>query len=81
MLLVYKFDNGDSYNVEDKNICDYKGMVIANIKDTIEALSLDEKSLTDTQLWCLCKPIILAHEKGVVWTKEEIGRKILGFLA
>jgi hypothetical protein len=77
---VTLFDNGYRYYPETNIISDKNDQIVVNLSETIEGLSFNPKEMTDTQLWLLCKPIILAHKAGIQQTQNKMTKKFLSLL-
>lgn len=76
MMLIYRFDNEYSCDVEQKVVRDPKGGVVADLTDTIQLFDKDLKKMSGADIWALCRPIVLAHECGTKQAKEQMIKNI-----
>ena len=80
MVLICRFDNDYSCNIETGIIYDPSGARIADISYATKAFDLHFAEMSDTDIWTFCSPIVAAHEEGVKQTKAKIARLILEML-
>ena len=76
MNLIYKFDNEYSCDIEKNVIYDPGGCMIADLAMTVNTLELNLREMSDTAVWALCRPIVLAHADGIKQGRKQMIKKI-----
>lgn len=71
------FDNDYRCYIENEYIGDKNGALIADLHLSLCDLPLKLSEMSDTQIWALCRPIIMAYEKGIERTQNEMTKKLL----